>query len=782
MAESYEIPIGDGGTPVRVPAWATEATAREMAKYNEATAKALTDLLRQTSRDKKVVMENQKLFRGMKKATEQRVEDNVKSTKERTKADKQYTKTVKETNNILMEAGKDIMDVFSKDSLAAITKSLIGLGVLGAGLGFAIGQVETYAAQIANLTNVGIGLGVSMADLRQQAAATGLAIEDYGNLVLTSGDTLRAIGDNAQDGARRFSILSREVFEASRQFNNFGLTNQEANEILMQEIELRRRSGLEQQELTDGLADSFTQLMAETTAMAVMTGQDRREMLRRRQEMATNASIEAARMAAIARGGEDFLDAVGAISDASGAGGDVGNQIGEAIMIAITQNRDFRSIGDGMLGRMAALDTEFGAALTRIQEFVRANYETMDPGELRLQLMSMFAEIPDAFDSADFDRLGLLAERGVDGAADIISLVAELRGISSDVEENRENLDMALQQLAETPLLALASEMQTAMNRLRESAMNTAFGLLDLTEQTENFDQALVDSIRGLSDNFGEGATLFEGLTETFDDLTESMNEFKRAVILAIGALGVLAVTPGLRTLLGAGVRRGGGGLLRGAGRGIGSLGRGIAGLFGGAAAATAGSQATRQAAIQASRQAATAALQHQTSRILGSLIARIAGGALVAAVIPDRMGDGTLSGPWEEENPFPENGTQAEQLQWQLDREAAMNGTTPRQVTQAEIDRADADQRRRNTPLFEDLSPFEQREMRLNTPGSRGAYDNMHESGMLDPETHAVLTGRSIPGRERTEERLLEAVEELVRETRESRQEFRRTRRAIED
>jgi hypothetical protein len=81
MAESYEIPIGDGGTSVRVPAWATEATAREMAKYNEATAKALTDLLRQTARDKKVVMENQKLFRGMKKATEQRVEDDSKQQK-----------------------------------------------------------------------------------------------------------------------------------------------------------------------------------------------------------------------------------------------------------------------------------------------------------------------------------------------------------------------------------------------------------------------------------------------------------------------------------------------------------------------------------------------------------------------------------------------------------------------------------------------------------------------------------------------------------------------------
>jgi hypothetical protein len=56
------------------------------------------------------------------------------------------------------------------------------------------------------------------------------------------------------------------------------------------------------------------------------------------------------------------------------------------MMIAIVQNRDFRSIGDGMLGRMAALDTEFGSALTRIQEFVRANYETMDPEDLRLHV------------------------------------------------------------------------------------------------------------------------------------------------------------------------------------------------------------------------------------------------------------------------------------------------------------------------------------------------------------------------------------------------------------
>ena len=750
MAESYEIPIGDGGTPVRVPAWATEATAREMAKYNEATAKALTDLLRQTARDKKVVMENQKIFRGMKKATEQRVEDDVKSTKERTKADKQYTKTIKETNNVLLEAGKDIMDVFSKDSLAAITKSLIGLGVLGAGLGFAIGQVETYATQIANLTNVGVGLGVSMAELRQQAAQTGMSIEDYGNLVLTSGDTLRAIGENAQDGARNFSILSRQVFEASRQFNNFGLTNQEYNEILMQEIELRRRSGMDQQELTDGLADSFTQLMAETTAMAVMTGQDRREMLRRRQEMATNASIEAARMAAIAEGGQDFLDAVGAISDASGAGGDIGNRIGEAMMIAIVQNRDFRSIGDGMLGRMAALDTEFGSALTRIQEFVRANYETMDPEDLRLQLMSMFAEIPNAFDSADFNRLGLLAERGVDGAADIISLVAELRGISSDVEENRENLDMALQQLAETSLLALTSEMQTAMNKLRASALNTALGLLDLTDQTANFDQALVDSIRALSDNFGGDATLVDGLSDTFGELTDSMNFAGHAAMALAGALTLLTVTPGLRTLFGAGVRRGGGSLLRGAGRGIGSM-------FGsGAAGSTSSSFLTRA---------------------LTSMLRIGPAAAVAGAVIPDRMGDGTLSGAYDAENPFPENGTPEEQAQWQIDREEFFRNQPA--ITQADIN---ADTRARNIPLFEDLSPFEQREMRLNTPGSRGAYDNLHEAGMIDPEVHAVLTGRQIPGRFDTSSRDDEVNRGLLAGIRELVDEMRRTRRAIED
>jgi hypothetical protein len=680
-----------------------------------------------------------------------------------------------------MEAGKDIMDVFSKDSLAAITKSLIGLGVLGAGIGFAIHQVEAYAAQIANLTNVGVGLGVSMADLRQQAAATGLAIEDYGNLVLTSGDTLRAIGDNAQDGARNFSILSRQVFEASRQFNNFGLTNQESNEILMQEIELRRRSGMEQQALTEGLAESFTQLMAETTAMAVMTGQDRREMLRRRQEMASQASIEAARMAAIAEGGEDFLDAVGAISDASGAGGEIGNRLGEAIMIAVTNGLDFRQV-DPLLARMAALDTELGASLSGIQEFMRDSYRNLDSDELRIQLTSRFASLTEAFDSADFRRLGLLAARGVEGAAEVISLAAELQGLSSSVTENREAYDLAVEQLEETNLLALASEMQTAMNNLRASAMNTAFALLDLTDASEDFDEALVEAIRGIGDNFGGQQTLMDGLADTFDDLTESMNEFKRALLMAVGALAAFSLMPGGRRLTGALGRSLGGRLARGAG----NILRSGAGLFtrGAAATATATGTAIRggsQAATQAARQAATAMTQYQTSRILGSLL-RVGPGAVVGAVIPDRMGDGTLSGAYDAENPYPENGTQAEQLQWQLDREAALNGTEPRQVTQAEIDQANLEQRRRETPLFEDLSPTEQREMRLNTPGSRGAYDNLREAGMIDSEVHAVLTGRQIPGRFDTSSRDDEVNRGLLAGIRELVDEMRRTRRAIED
>lgn len=781
MADSYDIPIGENGTPVRVPAWATEATARQMAKYNEATARALTDLLRQTARDKSIAMENQRLFKGMKKATETRVEKETDAAKERVKADNKYAKTIKETNNILIETGKDIMDVFSKDSLAAIVKSLVGLGALGAGIGFVVGQLETYATQIANLTNVGIGLGVSMAELRQQAAATGLAIEDYGNLVMSSGDTLRAIGENAQDGARRFSELSQEVFEASREFNNFGLTNAEYNEILMQEIELRRRSGMVQEEITDGLVDSFKDLMAETTAMAVMTGQDRREMLRRRQEMAQNASLEAARMAAVASGSEDFLDAIGAISDASGAGGDIGHRIGEAIMIAVSQGRDFRQIGDGLMASIGTLDTELGAAIHSIQEFVRANYQSMDPEELRLELTSRFAALSDVLDSSDFNRLGILAERGVNGAAEIIDLVAELNGLSSSVEENRQQYDMTIQQLQDTPLLALASEMQTAMNKLRASALNTAFGLLDLNEATENFDQALVDSIRNLGDNFGGDQTIMSGVTDLASDalrkFTEELNFAQQALVglgAAIAGITALAVLPGTRVPTR---------------RGLGALGRRI---FGGSAAAGAGSgwlsrtlSGGRDAAVRGGSTVLGAARNNVFSRFLGNLL-RFGGGgpatAIAAAATPTRAGDSTLDSEWQRENPFPEEGTIDEQRQWEEDRQAYLDSLRP--ATQEEL-MGEVEERRNQPGFFASLFDVDTTDQNRrisvsdNIPGMVNGATFGDEPGSVNVGMDASNAWRF---RNSENEQNRREAETILRALRELVDEMRRLRRAVED
>lgn len=739
MADEIEIQIGN--ETFRVPRWATEETAREMSKYNAASAKALTELLRLSSRNNKVANENQKIFRDLKDATKRDQKENLKADKKLKEAQSKYGKALTDTSKSLVNASKNITESFSKNSLAGIAAAIGSVVGLGAAAGFTVGVLEKFAQNISNLTNVGIGFGLSITELRQQAAQTGLDLEAYGNLVMSNGDALRAIGENAQDGARRFSMVSEQARILARDFNNYGMTNQEFNEVLLQEIELRRRAGASQQELTQGLSSAMQRLMVETTAMATLTGQDRREMLRRRQEAMADPSIEAARMAAMRRGG-DIADNITAMSDVFGAGGDVGSQIGQAIMTAIFQDRDFRAVRGGAMARMATLDQDVAAQLTEMQEFARVNRETMDPREFRARLLSMAAQIPEMVDSNDLDRLGLLADTGDEAAAQLISFVAELEGLGTSVEENLRGMVMAEQQMAKTALIGLASSVEEATNRIKASALTSVIEGLGV--EVNSAGQELVDAIRGISDNFGTDVILWDGLKETYTDLTDTMDRLTHAAGVAAAALVGLSMFSGGRKLLGW------------IGKGIGKVAGGAAGALGLGRGASwlknlisGGAKATGRAAATGAATAGVAGKSLLSRALAGLLRFGAKGGPIGLGIGLGLAPTGTglnRDEQWQQENPFPEQGTREEQEDWQRRREE-FNNSVPI-WTQEEINAEQERIRRSRIPMFDDLDPFEQTNMRLNTPGTRGYLDNMREGGFIDPETHAVLTGRPIPGR----------------------------------
>lgn len=556
MADNIELQIGD--QVFRVPRWATEETASKMAGYNEASAKALTELLKVSAKGNKVVMENQKIFRDLKTATKRDQTEFIKSQEKLVDVQNKHGDMLKKTGEKVKKAGDNLLSAFNKDSLSGIVAALIPIGALGTAAGFAVATLESFSKNVANLTNVGVGLGVTLVDLRQQAAATGLNIEDYGKLVMNNGDALRALGDNAQDGARQFSAISQQTRIMAREFNNFGLTNQEFNDYLLAEIEIRRKAGFEQERLTQGLSQSFNELMVETTAMAAITGQDRREMLRRRQELLSDPSLQASQLAAAARGDTNLANNLGAISNAFGAGGEVGNQIGMAIAKAITQGRDFRAISGGALAPVAALNSEVGGALTSLQEFIRDNINTMDTKELEIQMASRLAAIGDLLSPEDFEQLAILADTGSDGAADLVTFLSELQGLEADPQVVRDTVEQTEQQLRDAGVIGLPATIQEMTNALKSSALTTVIDQLGL--DVESSGSELVEALRGITDNFGIDQGVFEGMKNSYNELTDASDKLKHALVGAAVAAGALSLTFGGRKMLG-GLFRGLGGL-----------------------------------------------------------------------------------------------------------------------------------------------------------------------------------------------------------------------------
>jgi len=717
MADELEIQIGDQS--VRVPRWATEETAKEMAKYNQASARALTEMVRQTNKGNKVVLENQKLFRKMQQETRQDHTESIQAEKKLNTYREKHGKILESSSKKIQSASKGFMEAFNQNSLSGMAAALAGLVGLGAGVtaafGFAIKALENFSKSVSDLANTGLGLGVSLVELRHQASMTGLDMEAYGKIVSGNGDALRALGDSAQDGARTFSVLSHEARRASREFNNFGLTNTEFNEILLEEIELRRRSGMAQADITASASESMRNLMLETTALAAMTGQDRREMIRRRREMMEDPVITAMRLR-IEREGGALSDNFNSLATAFGAGGEVGSQLGMAIAKSMETGIDFRAINGGLMGRIAAMNTEAGSMMDEINRFVQANMESMDTREFNTRLVSMLSDLSDSIPAEDLRQLGIAAERGREGAAELISLVSELQGLESSVEANREAYDAAVQGLRDSDVLALSGAVQDLTTAFADSALNSVLGQFDA--ELDEAGAQLVDTLRTITDNLGLDIGLAEGLTNSYAELTDAMDRLKHGAIAAAVAIGALALTAGGRRLLG--------GMMRGS--------------------------AARNPLRRAPR-AASAATTGSLSRIAsqGGRLLRFGAPPLAAAtaiIAPSELGDGTI----DPNNP-PAAPTQAE-----IDA-AAENYATERHTAL--------------NPPFEERSFLETNDMlseqAANVPGSRSTLDMMRRSGSIDAETHAILTGRSFQRMEEYMRRQAEATERLRRTIEES-------------
>ncbi|MDA8897239.1 hypothetical protein N9I97_00540 [bacterium] len=127
-----------------------------------------------------------------------------------------------------------------------------------------------------SLSKVGAGFNGDLGALRAGAANTRLPLDQFANMIGNNAQNLTALGGSVNQGAKRFSELSRVMFEDGRVIqgmSNLGYSLEESNEMLLTNASLLGRqamlTGMSDQAVTQATLD-----MAQNIAvMAEISGQ-----------------------------------------------------------------------------------------------------------------------------------------------------------------------------------------------------------------------------------------------------------------------------------------------------------------------------------------------------------------------------------------------------------------------------------------------------------------------------------------------------------------------------
>ena len=170
----------------------------------------------------------------------------------------------KDAANVVAKGGGRLSDAIDKTAGA---------------LGKIIGYVEDTNDEFRKLSKVGAGFGADLSELRMSAAQTRMPLEKFANMVGQNAAALSGFSGGATAGAKAFTKLSNEMFNSNLidQFTNLGLSIEESNEFLMQNMQLDRRRARLTNMSSAQQVESALQLAKSMDVMARLTGKSVKE-------------------------------------------------------------------------------------------------------------------------------------------------------------------------------------------------------------------------------------------------------------------------------------------------------------------------------------------------------------------------------------------------------------------------------------------------------------------------------------------------------------------------
>lgn len=556
---------------------AQERLRSQTTKDNE---KLIKELLASQKAIEDAVDENTK---ETKKSKDDEDRKSKKLREEREQAEKDLINSMKRGLDGIRKSAKDAVGAISKGDFEGLATAIGGVVGLGAAAGFAAGAMMNFAKALSELSNVGAGFGMSLQEIRQLAASAGTGLDGLAKIAQNNGIAFRALGGSANEGIREFARMSREarglafsddevqerardmgiivssslssmektsdeyksameqlreqtfqltgdIRDAGRSLTQFGLSNEEANNLLAEEIELRKLNGQSEAQIRNEAAGSMRSLVSETTKLANLTGINRRDAMRAGLDAATNDP----RLREFRSNFEtEYTALMGTLANTT-----EGVDISKALTTAIANpNMDFATVlGTQNPELLDTLNRIPGAMnkLAEMERFAEQNVGTMDPARFRAEVISRFAQLGDNMSSSQREGLMTLSDAGDQQARSALNLIDSLNGLERSVERTMEEDAKltAANENAEAAAIDTQARLESLTNQIKAS-MTTDL-LEGLNIDMEGSGEDLVQALSGMENQFlelGFLGAIKEGISDA--------NWYLKGILaaLAVGAL-----------------------------------------------------------------------------------------------------------------------------------------------------------------------------------------------------------------------------------------------------
>ena len=349
---------------------------------SEATLQNLLELTRRQGRDTTTALRNEAKF---KEAANKATKAGAQQTGLLSKGMKRAQYGFDQLNKSLTEGQVRLSD------MAAVVTG--GKGVFQSLFNF----VDASVDQFRELSQVGAGFGNSIVEMNKVAATSGMAMSEFYQTIQSNSETLRALGGNVTDGAKRFAELSKGLrsSDLGQRLFDLGFTTQAINDGFLSYSENMLRQGFLQRMTNSQLIEGSTDYLKQIDLLSKATGRSREELLAQTQDLRNNAQFQSIMARASAEGAGEFEKSIALVAGflPQFAGDLVDISTGfEGSDLAIALNTMGGGAGQRLVDALQASARgqmsfrEFGNELTRLGPALGAVGAAVDPAMVgRLQ-------------------------------------------------------------------------------------------------------------------------------------------------------------------------------------------------------------------------------------------------------------------------------------------------------------------------------------------------------------------------------------------------------------